>query len=533
MAPRRSWWDNPALRHAVIQGAGGFDYYWSGSAAGGGDGSVASPWTAAEVTAKPANFFAGKRLGMLPSTNDAANGNTAITRADASIYLGASNSLGNETDNSLADHITDCSAPLTGTWSNVATNIWQITVTQISDGSASGNILHNGVPGQIVQNRAALTSGATAGLYFVAAWGWQGVAGITSTTSLVIETYSTVDPSGDGITRRYSKYKGIELTGANATVKNLTVKMSIHQGGNIRCTATGALLEGVRAENGSRHAAFVAGSWTIRRSTFSGGRNRQESGSGDHVVCNQAAFAGTETGVFDTCTFEGGSYLSVTGDNIGTFLAHDNGSGRMASVTFTNCTFKTNVSGIVPSSALAFTFTSPVFTSAKRLISESSGDVTITVTGATGTIGEGLQTNASSGTMTINTSDMDITIDTSLASGSVFAWLWSKNSGYIVNWTGLRDKVKHTGSSGSRQVANLAKGSVKNNFCDYSGVSTIQIYWEIASGSSGGSYDHASNDNIFKSGVASGAWKVNASTYNTLAALQSGESPADSRSVAA
>lgn len=188
---------------ALRKGAGGFDYYWSGSAAGGGDGSVASPWTAAEVTAKPANFFAGKRLGMLPSTNDAANGNTAITRADASIYLGASNSLGNETDNSLADHITDCSAPLTGTWSNVATNIWQITVTQISDGSASGNILHNGVPGQIVQNRAALTSGATAGLYFVAAWGWQGVAGITSTTSLVIETYSTVDPSGDGITRRY------------------------------------------------------------------------------------------------------------------------------------------------------------------------------------------------------------------------------------------------------------------------------------------------------------------------------------------
>lgn len=525
-----------ALPRSLVKGvAATFNYYWSPTAVGGGDGTWVNPWTLAEVAAKAANFFQNKRLGMMPGTVDATTQSPALARSDSNFYHGAANSYGIETTNVLDDHILDASALISGSWTNVATNIWQKTVTQISDSSASGNILHDGVPGIIVQNRAALTSAAAAGYYFVAAWGWQGVAGITATTSLVIETYATSDPGSDGVVRRYSKDQIFNLTGNNQTIKNIHAKNSVTQSGNFKLSGTDHTLDGITCENGSRHGMLSGGGALVATNcTFKGGRNRQESGSGDFIVVNRTTFTGSDTATFINCVFEGGSYLAASGDVMSTLYAHDSGSGRMASVVFSGCTWKTNASGIAPGSALAFTFTSPVFINARRLIGESSGDVTITITGATGTIGEGMQSNASSGTMTINTSDMDITIDTSLTSGSgVKAWLWSKNSGYIVNWTGLRDKIKHSGTTGSRQVANLAKGSVRNNFCDYSGVSTIQIYWEIANGSTGGSYDHASNDNTFKSGVATGAWKVNATTYNTLAALQAGETPADTRSVVA
>lgn len=491
-----------------------FDFYVDQSATSNGAGTKASPFTAAQMTAL-SGTISGKRIGIKRGTDSAGAVKPTITLTDNYLIVGLYGSG--------AGPIFDLRKTITGSWTNVGTNLWSNTWTQESDGSASGNIFRNDIPMKLVQ-----TTPAADGEAVVAVWNWSGVRGITATTSGSVTIYSTVDPTGDGYTYKASAWLyGLNLSGNNVRVEGapsalITTKGSLHQGGGHRYTGTGNTIRYVRGEHGSRHCMIVGANAVIEDSQFYGGRNRQENGAADHIVCNQTAFAGTETAVIRRTTFAGDTYLVAGEDSLSPFYSHDNGSGALLTATIEDCTFGSRMAGIAPR-AQTTTVTRPVYSSAWEMVTEGADTATISFTSATGTVGRMLAINNGSGTLTFNTTSCVLTLDGSRFTTGQHFQIRQEGGGTLV-WNSTGDALTCSDPTGTlRYISLVNKFTFAVNGSSFPGTwdKMYAVY---------GTMNFTGNNNNYKSGADK--FETPAGNDNTLSAWKTRVSPQDAASTA-
>lgn len=506
-----------------------FDRFVSPGATGGGDGSYGNPWLPSEFTAASSGLTTGSRIGIKGGTDTGGLINPQLLKASGAtgFYFGAYGG-GNKP-------ILRCDAPITGGWVDQGSNVWRVAVTYVSASTShSGNVFRDGLPMILVQATVNLVaSGQACNLD----WGWNGSTP-NAVTSGFIYIYSTVDPATDGHTYSYSKYaNGIEVGGDDVVIEDIELRGALHKGGNFHVDGRRVAIRRLVSRHGSSHSGYVGPDPMAEDCLFFGGRNRQAtSGSGDHLVSNTTAFGGRDTALLRRCTFDGaldeyaaaGMALDPSADNVGGFQSHDSGSGTLASVTFENCTFRDGSLGFNSGAAIV-TMTSPICASAKALIGEQNRAATYHITGATGTVGMILSTNASTGPQTLNTTDCDLDIDGSLHGVATKAAVRSANSGLTFNHNRLRDHITMTGASGTRCLDNVRKGTIKTNNCQFDGTLTHHDLLAQFVAGTDAVVDPASDNNTYKTGIG---WVIDNVTYASLAALKAAVAPAEANSVA-
>ena len=250
------------IGHLPSQGVGDvFDYYVDPSTAVSGTGIVASPYTVAQLNALSGSI-ANKRIGLKSGTSITADTlNPTITLTDNGLYVGV---YGYGTAPTI-----DLRKTISGAWTSLGGNLWRHSGTQVSDGSASGNVFRNGIPMKLVQ-----TTPAADGEAVVAVWNWSGVRGVTSTTSFSVDIYSVADPTSDGYTYTYSSSTyAIQLSGNDCTIAGksgalITAKGPLHQGGAFRLTGSRPVIRFTRVEHASRHAILVGPNALVEDNQF-------------------------------------------------------------------------------------------------------------------------------------------------------------------------------------------------------------------------------------------------------------------------
>lgn len=461
-------------RNKGVGGSDGFDYHVDPSASSNGAGTLASPYTCAQITALSGSV-ANKKIGLKAgTTGDGTILNPMIELSDNGVTI--------DKYGVGANPILDTGFQISGAWSSLGSNKWRWTGTQVSNSKASGNILKDGVPMALVQNTAGLT---TAGQALVTAWGWNST-GISATTTFTVDIFSTVDPTSDGHVYRYSKYLyGIHLTGTGVTVQNVTSKLPLHQDGAVVCSGTGAhVWNNVRVEQGSRHNSLCGGSLASVGFFSYGGANAQENANPSGIEFFNTGGISALTVAMTSPTFDGAGLPSgaFTNTAIG---AHDSGSGKLLSLTLTSPTFQGKTDG--PSlCATTLTMTGVVCTSVRQLLPQDLATCTVNITGMTGSIDRLIKNSNGSGTVTLNTKKMTVTATLGDISDFVHAFVGAYNSGKI-NWNSgtngdatQGDHITGAGASGDFDVLQYV-ANVTNSYSRYN--ATIDgVNWDKLDG---------------------------------------------------
>ena len=493
-----------------------FDYYVDPSTTSSGAGTIASPYTVAQLNALSGSI-ANKRIGLKNGSWVTADTlNPTIALSDNALYVGVYGPGAGVT--------IDLRKTISGAWTSLGSNLWRHTGTQVSDGSASGNVFRNGIPMKLVQ-----TTPAADGEAVVAVWNWQGVRGVTSTTSFSVDIYSVADPTSDGYTYTYSSSTyAIQLSGNNCTIAGksgalITAKGSLHQGGAFRLTGASPTIRYARVEHGSRHAILVGPNALVEDCQFYGGRNRQENGAFDHVVCNTTAFGGSDTLTLRRNSYSTDTYMVAGSDTCAPFYSHDSGSGRLLTCTSESETFGAYMAGISPR-ATTTTVTSPVYSSAWGMVEEGADTATISFIGATGTVGRILSINNGAGTLTFNTTSCTLTLTGSRFTGAQHFQINQQNGGGVLVWNSTNDVLTNSDGTGSlRYVTFVAKLTLTVNGSSFPGTWDKMYACQTT-------LVFAGNNNNYKSGKDS--FETPAGNKTTLALWKTYVSPEDAASTA-
>lgn len=397
--------------------------------------------------------------------------------------------------------IIDCRDTISGFTKTAGyTSIYQKTVALPGDSKVMGNAWEDSRMLKQVSSLEACD--ATPGSCYVTSWA-------AASATLYLNTTASSDPGTNGKVYRYSaRSNGIQLTGTNARVTNIRTIGNGHQDGGIVAYGTGAVIDGVRCDDGSRQSSLFAPNVTIKNSYFYRGRNDLEDASANGAIIYAPTITGTSVSVENT-TFEqgdGGAFTGISGHG-------SPGNQLFASVTYKNCKWL----GCSVESGMNATdgqVVSPVFVNCNVGFGMDVAGGTMTLSNGSGTINRLIQCLAG-GTVNSNNGKYSIPV---LGQAASVGFYRTDSTSLNVNLNINGDELYiQNAPVANADVIYQQKGNISVQNMKIGPALAVPMTYVLYAGFSDGTATYTGSNNKFPLGSR---FYLNGTTYQTLAEWQ-------------
>jgi hypothetical protein len=374
-----------------------------------------------------------------------------------------------------------------------ATFVWKITVSVSTDATKANwiNAFENGTT--LVTATSIANCDATAGSVFVSSH-------TSGTPTIYIHASDNSDITTNGKLYEYSsRLFGINLAGADCSVRNLTARRNHHDDGSIVIYGARPTLTGISCLQGTKHNCYCEPG-TVSGSTFNEGYFGTTSAN-LLVIFEQTASG--RSGTVSNCVFTSPALQTkLSGLEVHT------GSGTVPAVTATNCQFSNlqaagaaaNTTTFTASGCLTNGITTAWSGSATNIVIDSCQDVN-GVSG--GRFGDFTTANQ---TITLNNNRI-------CRSGFNNSVVQSTGSGVTLNAT---NNLVYVGTATNFSWLWMTQGTLVHtgNTIEVPGAPYIMVLGRTAT------VTYTSNNNVIVSTTKK--WETNGTTYNSFALYQAG-----------